>query len=94
MFRVKYLGLFLLLLLQGCTEVKDIVCDDGTVCPFDKVCVPSMGFCAPIEEVLPCIDKDDNQECTLAGDVAAVCFQGICGGGECGDGVALWQRGM
>ncbi len=62
-------------------------CDDGVLCPADKVCLPGGGGCATKDNVAACAALEDGASCTGDFGPGGVCRGGGCAVAQCGDGL-------
>ncbi len=75
----------LALLLGACLESNVVVCEDGTLCPGEKVCSPG-NECVDQAQVDACEGVADGADCDL-GFGQEQCRGGACVRAGCGDGV-------
>jgi hypothetical protein len=73
-----------LILLVGCLHPSQTECDDGRICPPDKLCDDIHHACVEAAQLHDCIGLDDGTSCT-AGPSPGVCDAGICVVARCGD---------
>ncbi|MFH2009303.1 MAG: hypothetical protein ABI333_22120 [bacterium] len=77
----------LLALAAGCLESGSYVCETGIVCPPGLRCAPGGRVCYLVEQITACEGESDDTPCDYVGSPAgAVCQQGVCLLGLCGDG--------
>jgi hypothetical protein len=79
--RAKYLTA---IVLSACLEPTSQLCDDGVLCPLDKICVGAI--CTTPEQAAQCAGMPDGTTCTFS-SAAGTCNGQVCIADFCGDGV-------
>jgi cysteine-rich repeat protein len=72
---------------SGCLPPASEPCDDGILCPSDKVCLPAGGGCATGANVDACAGLSDGDPCEGDFGTGGACRAGACAVVVCGDGL-------
>lgn len=78
---------WVLVIVTGCFQSHEVICDDGRICPEQTVCLQLAAsnqlLCAREEDVAACASSAEFDACTLPAGVPGACYGATTGGLVC-----------